>query len=58
MEDEADRLVRIAIADLFEYEKDPIQLIKQKELLEFLEQTTDYCEDVADALQNIVVKNS
>jgi predicted phosphate transport protein (TIGR00153 family) len=58
LEDEADRLGRIAIAELFEKEKDPIQLIKLKELLEFLEQTTDYCEDVADALQNIVVKNS
>jgi uncharacterized protein len=58
LEDEADYLVRVAIAELFEKEKDPIQLIKQKEVLEFLEQTTDYAEDVADALQNIVVKNS
>ena len=58
LEGEADRLVRIAIAELFEKEKDPIQLIKTKEIYEFLEQTTDYCEDVADALQNVVVKNS
>ncbi len=58
LEDEADQLVRGAIADLFDKEKDPIQIIKKKELLEFLEQTTDYCEDVADALQNVVVKNS
>ena len=58
LEDEADQVVRVAIAELFDKEKDPIQLIKQKEVLEFLEQTTDYAEDVADALQNIVVKNS
>lgn len=57
LEDEADNLVRVAIAELFEKEKDPIQLIKQKEVLEFLEQTTDYAEDVADALQSIIVKN-
>ena len=57
LEDEADTLVRDAIAELFEKEKDPIQLIKQKEVLEFLEQTTDYAEDVADALQSIIVKN-
>ena len=57
LEDEADNLVRVAIAELFEKEKDPIQLIKQKEVLEFLEQTTDYAEDVADSLQSIIVKN-
>ena len=31
---------------------------KLKEVYELLEQTTDFCEDVADALQNVVVKNS
>jgi len=57
LEDQADHIVRAAIADLFEKEKDPIQLIKLKEIYEFLELTTDYCEDVADALQNVIVKN-
>jgi uncharacterized protein len=57
LEDRADQIVRQAIADLFEREKDPIALIKLKEIYEFLEQTTDYAEDVADALQNVVVKN-
>jgi hypothetical protein len=57
LEDQADHLVRAAIADLFEHEKDPIALIKLKEIFEYLEVTTDYCEDVADALQNVVVKN-
>jgi uncharacterized protein len=58
LENEADRLVRTAVADLFENEKDPILLIKLKEVYEFLEDTTDRCEDVADVLQNVVVKNS
>jgi predicted phosphate transport protein (TIGR00153 family) len=58
LENEADRLVRSAVAELFEKEKDPIQLIKLKEVYEFLEATTDNCEDVADVLQNVVVKNS
>ena len=58
LEEAADQLVRAAVADLFQDEKDPIRVIKLKEIYEFLEQTTDYCEDVADALQNVQVKNS
>jgi predicted phosphate transport protein (TIGR00153 family) len=59
LENEADNLVRTAVADLFETQKsDPILLIKLKEIYEFLESTTDRCEDVADVLQNVVVKNS
>ncbi len=57
LEDQADHLIRAAIADLFEQEKDPITLIKLKEIYEYLESATDYCEDVADALQNVIVKN-
>ncbi len=58
LEDEADRLGRLAVEGLFQYEKDPISLIKLKEVYELLEATTDRCEDVADVLQNVVVKNS
>jgi uncharacterized protein len=58
LEEAADQLCRAAVKDLFENEKDPIRLIKLKEIHEFLEQTTDYCEDVADALQNVQVKNN
>ena len=57
LEDQADHLIRAAVADLFENEKDPIALIKLKEIYEYLESATDYCEDVADALQNVIVKN-
>ncbi len=58
LEEAADQLGRAAVKELFDTEKDPIRLIKLKEIHEFLEQTTDYCEDVADALQNVQVKNS
>jgi len=58
LENEADRLVRKAVADLFINEKDPIAIIKLKEVYDFLEATTDYCEDVADTLQTVVVKHS
>ncbi len=58
LEEAADQLGRAAVRQLFEDEKDPIRIMKLKEIYEFLEQTTDYCEDVADALQNVQVKNS
>lgn len=58
IEEIVDVLTRRAIKDLFNNEKDPIQLIKLKEIYELLEATTDSCEDVAVALQNVVVKNS
>ncbi len=58
LEEVADQLGRNAVSELFRTETDPITLIKLKEIYEFLEQTTDACEDVADALQNVVVKNS
>jgi len=58
LEEAADQLVRSAVSDLFQQETNPIRLMKLKEVYEFLEQTTDRCEDVADVLQNVVVKNS
>ena len=58
LEDVADGVVRTAISDLFDREKDPIALMKLKEVYEFLEATTDRCEDVADVLQGVVIKNS
>ncbi len=58
LEEVADQLVRSAVSELFQNEKDPIQVLKLKEIYEFLEQTTDAAEDVADSLQNVIVKNS
>ena len=57
LENEADRVVRSAIARLFEEEKDPIEVIKWKELFETLEDTADKFEDIANTLEGIVVKH-
>jgi predicted phosphate transport protein (TIGR00153 family) len=58
LENEADQVAQQAIATLFEHEKDPINLIKIKELLEFLERATDKAEDVANVLETVVLKNT
>jgi predicted phosphate transport protein (TIGR00153 family) len=58
LENEADLIGRSAVVELFDQEKDPITLIKLKEVYDFIEATVDCCEDVADVLQNVVVKNS
>jgi predicted phosphate transport protein (TIGR00153 family) len=58
LENEADKLERNLIAELFRNEKDPIELIRKKEIFELLEATTDRCEDVADVIQNVSVKNN
>lgn len=58
IENEADDLFERAIAHLFETCRDPILLIKQKELLVSLETATDKCEDAANAIETIIVKNA
>jgi uncharacterized protein len=58
LENEADQVSQQAIARLFDSEKDPINLIKIKELLEFLESATDKAEDVANVLETVVLKNT
>lgn len=58
VEEEVDVKVRHAIRELFRNEKDAIRIIKLKEVLDLLEATTDSCEDVSVALQNVLVKNS
>lgn len=58
LENEADRISSTAIAKLFENEKDPIQLIKWKELYETLEDAADGFEDVANILEGILVKHA
>ena len=57
IENEADDLFERAIARLFETCKDPIKLIKEKELLVSLETATDQCEDAANVIESILVKN-
>ncbi|MFD0711865.1 DUF47 domain-containing protein [Paenibacillus sp. GCM10027626] len=58
LENQADDLLRVCITSLFANVSDPIELIKRKEIYERLEQTTDYCEDVANTLETIIMRNS
>ena len=57
LEEAADAVERAMLANLFSSGIDAITLIKLKELYELLESATDRCEDVADVIQNIAVKN-
>jgi predicted phosphate transport protein (TIGR00153 family) len=57
LEDEADAIERTMVAQLFGSPPDPTTLIKLKDLYESLEAATDRCEDVADVIQSISVKN-
>jgi hypothetical protein len=57
LENEADRTHQQAVSQLFDDERDPIVVIKWKETLDFLEEATDRCEDVANVLEGVMVKN-
>jgi hypothetical protein len=57
LENEADRTHAQAVSRLFEEEHDPLMVIKWKETLDFLEDATDRCEDVANVLEGVMVKN-
>ena len=57
LEDEGDRLVREAIADLFRSDRDPLFIIRWKDIHEQLEEAVDACENAADVLEAILVKN-
>ena len=58
LENEADQVARAAIGILFDKEKDPISLIKLKELYEVLETATDKAEDAANVLEGVVLKSA
>ena len=58
LENEADRVCRDAIAWLFENEKDPVYILKWKEIYETLETATDRCEDAANVLESVALKNA
>jgi predicted phosphate transport protein (TIGR00153 family) len=58
LENAGDELLRRAVARLFDEEKDPVAIIKWKELYENLEIATDRCEDVANIIEGIVLENA
>jgi predicted phosphate transport protein (TIGR00153 family) len=57
LENEADQHHKRAIGLLFDSERDPIAVIKWKEILDTMERATDRAEDVANLVENIVVKH-
>jgi uncharacterized protein len=58
LEDEGDRIVRDAIASLFENDGvSSLTVIRWKDIFEALEDAIDACETAADVVGNIVVKN-
>lgn len=58
LENESDRICRTLIAQLFEEEKDPVQIIKWKEIFEVMETAVDKCEDVSNVIESVILKNA
>jgi predicted phosphate transport protein (TIGR00153 family) len=58
LENESDQILRRAVARLFKEEKDPIMVIKWKEIYENLEAAADRCEDVANIIEGVILEHS
>ena len=58
LENEADRVLRNGIARLVRERSDWFEFMRWKEILEKIEEATDKCEDVADVLEAVAVKNA
>jgi predicted phosphate transport protein (TIGR00153 family) len=58
LENMADRVYRAAIGELFDNTTDITQIIKWREIYDHMESATDRCEDVADALEGVALKNA
>jgi len=57
LETEGDIIFKDALLDLFENEKDVVELIKKKELLEIIERAIDKCQNAATVIEGILIKN-
>jgi predicted phosphate transport protein (TIGR00153 family) len=57
LENEADRAHQQSVSRLFDEEPNPIIVLKWKETLDFLEDATDRCEDVANVIEGVMVKH-
>jgi len=58
LENEADKIMNTTIADLFKNEKDAMVILKTKEVITFLENATDKCEDAAQVIDSVIIKFS
>ena len=57
-ERQCDEVLRSSIKQLFLNEKDPIRLIKFKDIYEQLEEIADYCQNVANTIETIIMRNA
>jgi uncharacterized protein len=57
LENVGDDITHVSVAGLFK-KFDAIEIIKMKEIFEYLEEATDKCEDAADVIKDVFVKNS
>jgi hypothetical protein len=58
LENEADMILRRSVARLFKESKDPIAIIKWKEIYENLENASDRCEDVANIIEGVILEHA
>ncbi|MFZ5651887.1 MAG: DUF47 domain-containing protein [Bacillota bacterium] len=58
LENAADDLLRDGLRTLFTTYTDPIEIMKKKEIYTMMESFSDFCEDVADILEGIIMRNS
>ncbi len=58
VENQADAVFELAMTDLFANEKDPIEIIKIKDIIAKMESATDRCEDIANVIESIIVKTT
>lgn len=58
LETEADNIYRLALKELFENENNAIEIIKRKEILEILENTSDKCQSTANLIISLFIKNT
>ena len=57
LENENDAMLREGLAKLFKHERDPVYIMKWKEIYEILEEATDRCEDATDVIEGVVLEN-
>ncbi|WP_062198013.1 DUF47 domain-containing protein [Massilibacterium senegalense] len=57
-ESKCDDILRKSIKHLFVVEKDPIKVIQYKEIYEMLEGVADTCQDIANTIESIIMRNA
>ncbi|MBP8917092.1 MAG: DUF47 domain-containing protein [Chitinophagales bacterium] len=58
VENQSDVIFELALTDLFANEKDPIEIIKIKDIISKMESASDRCEDIANVIESIIVKTT